>query len=307
MVETLMFMGIGFLAGCLLTLGFIPLVHARAVRLTARQYQDATPASVAEMEAEKDGLRAEFAMSTRRLEIALEAARAKAAGHLCDIGKKTQEIQLLKSKFNKAAADHLCEMARKSEETHSLFTTLGKSTQEIEFTKTEFSKATAEHPYAIPKKSEETQNRPIELDRVITQYTHEVAIKPEEDRANNKGGFSLIGFRARRDAILKLQRLISLDQAAVKWVASAAASIIIVSLLLLAASSDQGDQRRTAFILRGSLPVTDPAPSEPQATEVTVISRGVGQTNSAMSEGEPAPRSGANVVIIRGGRRESKP
>ena len=179
MIEQIMFLGIGFLAACLLTLGFIPLVHARAVRLTTRRHQDAMPASVTEMQAEKDGLRAEFAMSTRRLEIALKEARAKAAGHLCEVGKKTQEIQLLKAEFGKAAADHLSEMSKKSEETQSLLmeleqlsanyehepprqseehrgeamigraagdlSELGTKSQEIQLPKTEFGKAAAGH------------------------------------------------------------------------------------------------------------------------------------------------------------------
>jgi hypothetical protein len=120
MIEQIMFLGIGFLAGCLLTLAFIPVVHARAVRLTTRRHQQMMPASVTEMEAEKDQLRAEFAMSTRRIEIALEQARTKAAGRFCELGRKTQEIQLLKAEFRKAVADHQFEMEGKSEETERL-------------------------------------------------------------------------------------------------------------------------------------------------------------------------------------------
>ena len=37
MIESLMLCGIGVLAGCLLMLMFIPLVHQRAVRLTKQQ------------------------------------------------------------------------------------------------------------------------------------------------------------------------------------------------------------------------------------------------------------------------------
>jgi hypothetical protein len=65
-----------------LLLGFIPLVHARAVRLTDRKYREVIPASINEMRAEKDHLCAEFAMSTKRPEIALEAAKAKATNQL---------------------------------------------------------------------------------------------------------------------------------------------------------------------------------------------------------------------------------
>jgi hypothetical protein len=43
MLEPIMFVGIGFVAAMLLTLGIIPLVHARAVRLTERRLQGRTP------------------------------------------------------------------------------------------------------------------------------------------------------------------------------------------------------------------------------------------------------------------------
>jgi hypothetical protein len=53
--------------------------------------------------------------------------------------------------------------------------------------------------------------------------------------------------------------------------------------------------------------VTKPASGEARTTEVAIINRGIGQANSAMIKGEPAPRSAPNIIIIRGGRRESKP
>jgi len=56
---------------------FIPLIHDRAVRLTVRKLQAATPLSVAEMQAEKDLLRAEFAMSLRRLEMIVEETKKR--------------------------------------------------------------------------------------------------------------------------------------------------------------------------------------------------------------------------------------
>ena len=85
MIELLMLCGIGGLAGCLLMLMFIPLVHQRAVRLTKQQIVDATPLMVNEIQADKDHLRAEFAVSVRRLEISLEEMRTKAASRYGDI------------------------------------------------------------------------------------------------------------------------------------------------------------------------------------------------------------------------------
>jgi chromosome segregation ATPase len=74
----------------------IPLVHNRAVRLTMRRLEAATPLSMAEIQADKDQLRAEFAMSTRRLELSVEQMKAKTTSQLAELGKKTDAINRLK-------------------------------------------------------------------------------------------------------------------------------------------------------------------------------------------------------------------
>ncbi len=87
MLEPIMYIGIGFLVAGLLVIGVIPLVHARAVRLTMRRLEALTPLSMAEIQADKDQLRAEFAMSTRRLEMNVEQMKAKTTNQLAEIGK----------------------------------------------------------------------------------------------------------------------------------------------------------------------------------------------------------------------------
>src|SRR5712671_4600220 len=96
MIEPIMFFGIGFLVAALIGIVVIPLVHGRAVRLTMRRLEAATPLSMAEIQADKDQLRAEFAMSTRRLEMSVEQLKAKTTGQLADLGKKSDAIGRLK-------------------------------------------------------------------------------------------------------------------------------------------------------------------------------------------------------------------
>src|SRR3974390_3391387 len=62
MIEPIMYFGIGFLVAALIGLVAVALVHARAVRLTIRRLEAATPLSMAEIQADKDQLRAEFGM-----------------------------------------------------------------------------------------------------------------------------------------------------------------------------------------------------------------------------------------------------
>ncbi len=96
MIEASMYLGIGLLFGALIGLVLIPLVHARAVRLTARRLEAVLPESMAEVQAEKDLLRADFAMSTRRLEIAVEQLTNKTTSQLVELSKKDDIINRLK-------------------------------------------------------------------------------------------------------------------------------------------------------------------------------------------------------------------
>ncbi len=96
MVEPIMYLAIGFLLSMLCGLAIVPLVHNRAVRLTTRRLEAATPLSMAEIQADKDQLRAEFAMSARRLEMSVEQLKNKTTSQLAELGKKSDAINRMK-------------------------------------------------------------------------------------------------------------------------------------------------------------------------------------------------------------------
>ena len=96
MIESSMYFGIGLLFGALIGLVLIPLVHARAVRLTTRRLEAVLPESMAEVQAEKDLQRAEFAMSTRRLEMTVEQLVNKTTSQVVELSKKDDIINRLK-------------------------------------------------------------------------------------------------------------------------------------------------------------------------------------------------------------------
>jgi chromosome segregation ATPase len=96
MVEPIMYLAIGFLVSMLFGLMIVPLVHNRAVRLTTKRLEAATPLSMAEIQADKDQLRAEFAMSARRLEMSVDQLKNKTTSQLAELGKKTDAINRMK-------------------------------------------------------------------------------------------------------------------------------------------------------------------------------------------------------------------
>lgn len=96
MVESIMYFGIGFLFATVIAVTLLPLVHGRAVRLTIRRLETSIPQSMAEIQADKDALRAEFAMSTRRLEITIDELKNRCTNALAELGKKGDAVNRLK-------------------------------------------------------------------------------------------------------------------------------------------------------------------------------------------------------------------
>ncbi len=115
MIEPIMYFGFGFLAASLLALVIVPLVHNRAVRLTMRRMEASMPLSMAETWAQKDQLRAEFAMLTRRLEITVEQLKTKTTNQLAELGKKTDAINRLKLELVEKTATIFALQAREQE------------------------------------------------------------------------------------------------------------------------------------------------------------------------------------------------
>ena len=102
MIDMLMFGALGFLLGCLLALVLAPPLWNRAVRLTTRRLEATMPISLADIQADKDQLRAEFAIELRKVEVALEKAKEKAARELIEANKRRVEIQMLQTELANA-------------------------------------------------------------------------------------------------------------------------------------------------------------------------------------------------------------
>ncbi len=88
-----MIFGLGFLLASLCALIALPTVNARATRLARRRIEATLPVSAAEVAAERDHLRAEFAVAQRRLERRAEAAAAKRHADMAALGARTMEAE----------------------------------------------------------------------------------------------------------------------------------------------------------------------------------------------------------------------
>ena len=81
MIEAAMLFALGFLAAAGLALTLSPVLWRRAERLTRRRIEAVLPVTAAEIRAERDQARADYAVKTRRLEIELDEARGALADY----------------------------------------------------------------------------------------------------------------------------------------------------------------------------------------------------------------------------------
>ncbi|HUD87713.1 MAG TPA: hypothetical protein VMR17_14775, partial [Xanthobacteraceae bacterium] len=140
MFETVMHFAVGFSAAALLALLFVPLVHKRAVRLTARRFEATVPAAVGEIRADKDELRTKLATSTRRLEMTVEQMKAKTMSKLDELDRKKDAINLLEKELDdKTAAiaaleardKSMCEQLRAAQQQFQAQSTALRETEQL--------------------------------------------------------------------------------------------------------------------------------------------------------------------------------
>ncbi len=92
-----MIFALGFVAASLIALLIIPAVNARAERLARRRAEALFPMSISELTAEKDHLRAEFAVMQRRIERKAEEALATKHESMEELGRRAIRIEALEA------------------------------------------------------------------------------------------------------------------------------------------------------------------------------------------------------------------
>jgi uncharacterized coiled-coil protein SlyX len=92
-----MFAVLGFLAASLLWLLAAPSFWARAVRLTTERMREAMPLTEAEIRADKDRMRAEYALKIHHQQVELEEVKLAAARQLIELNRRDARINGLET------------------------------------------------------------------------------------------------------------------------------------------------------------------------------------------------------------------
>lgn len=104
-IQSIMLITLGFLTAALLALTVAPAFWARAVRLTTQRIKERLPVTETEIRADKDRLRAEFAMTVHRLEAKIEQAELRRARHLIDLNRRDANITQLEGELTTLRAN----------------------------------------------------------------------------------------------------------------------------------------------------------------------------------------------------------
>jgi hypothetical protein len=102
-VEPMMYFGLGFLAAALIAIAIYPAVVNRSVRLTTRRVMAAMPASLNEAMADKDTVRAMFAVSVSKLEKRTEQLVGRMAAQAGELSRQTTINRQLKEALDDKA------------------------------------------------------------------------------------------------------------------------------------------------------------------------------------------------------------
>ncbi|MDX8457603.1 hypothetical protein [Mesorhizobium humile] len=195
MVQSVLFFVLGFLCAVFLVSLVAPAVWRRAVVLTRRRLEASLPLTQAEIQADKDRVRAEYAMTTRRLEITVKNLQEKTAEQLVEIGRGREALKGLaveKKDKNQALSDlqaKNAELRQREEDLHRLSEKLAQTERALEKRALELQKLEQMYDDA----SFSSSNRQIELvarESELEKLASDIALlkgqRKEADRRNQE-------------------------------------------------------------------------------------------------------------------------
>lgn len=179
LIELILYFTLGFLSAAFLAALVAPALWRRATTLTRRRIEASVPLTLDEIRADRDSLRAEYAMEVRRLEMDLKAAREKTAEHAVALAKvqqgvntTTDEREALKADLSRMDAESRGwreEMQRKDEGLKALSSALTRTEELLAAQKEEFDKLEREFEdaaFASSTRQIEIVAREGEIDRL---------------------------------------------------------------------------------------------------------------------------------------------
>lgn len=103
MIQATLIFILGFLGAVFLAVLVAPAIWRRAVALTRRRMEAALPLTMNEIQADKDAVRAEYAMATRKLEVMVKSLRGQLAAQSVEVDRaRDDERRVIRERDEKA-------------------------------------------------------------------------------------------------------------------------------------------------------------------------------------------------------------
>jgi chromosome segregation ATPase len=182
MIENIVIFVLGALAASLVALFVGPIFARRAARLAAQRVRAAAPLTTAEIQAQKDLLRAEFAVRVRKVELRLEKMERLAAERQIELGRheeslRERQIELASRK------EHIQELEGEVDSLRTAILALEKQTAEQ-------AAALKEKQKAISAANDALHAREAELDEarslIDSQKVEIVALKTQLENQHDR-------------------------------------------------------------------------------------------------------------------------
>jgi chromosome segregation ATPase len=126
-IETIMLVALGFAVAALIALFLGRIAWVFALSLGKQRMQRSTPTTIAELQSDRDRLRAEYAMLSRRLELRMSEVKTKLAEQMAEVSRNRNRIDHLISELR--ARDK--QLHERDTEIQSLRVQLGPLEQEL--------------------------------------------------------------------------------------------------------------------------------------------------------------------------------
>jgi chromosome segregation ATPase len=229
-IQSILFFALGFLSAGFLALMIAPAVWRRAVALTRKRIEATVPMTLNEIQAEKDRMRAEFAMAARRLEMKLQSQQEKVMGQTVEINRNREELKLLTDECStksqtigelEAQASNLrAELRKREEELQKLSGRLADAESRLEERAAEvdsLSRQLDEANFVSSNRQIELVARETETDKllgdinILRSQQRETEKRAREIAAENKASQEALRAERKRaaEAEKKLERLLS--------------------------------------------------------------------------------------------------
>ncbi|KZL20871.1 hypothetical protein PsAD2_01366 [Pseudovibrio axinellae] len=130
MIETALYIALGFFLASILALAALPFIWARAVRLTRKALEASNPISYARAAMAKDALRAQHAIAIRHMEVRLQnmteklaknaAARSISEAQLAELKEELSVVQIKSARDRKNMAQKATRFLRKARSSETI-------------------------------------------------------------------------------------------------------------------------------------------------------------------------------------------